>query len=77
MLGHKERSFIPSPNISLEELVPADHFYRHLDRVLDLTFVRRWVQDGYAATGRPSKAAAPTWATKPITSWMEANAALS
>ena len=39
---------------SLEELVPADHFYRHLDRVLDLAFVRDLVKDAYAEVGRPS-----------------------
>jgi transposase len=32
----------------------ADHFYRHLERVLDLSFVRDLVQDCYAAGGRPS-----------------------
>jgi hypothetical protein len=30
MVGKKERHFAPLVNISLEELVPADHFYRHL-----------------------------------------------
>ena len=34
MMGTKIRQFIPVPAVSLEELVPADHFYRHLDRVL-------------------------------------------
>jgi transposase len=38
----------------VDELVPADHFYRHLERVLDLTFVRDLVQPCYAAGGRPS-----------------------
>lgn len=54
MLGTKVRQFIPIPSLSLEELVPADHFYRHLEQVLDLTFVRYLVQDTYATTGRPS-----------------------
>ena len=54
MLGVKVRQVIPVPAVSLEELVPRDHFYRHLEQVLDLTFVRPWVQDGYAANGRPS-----------------------
>ena len=54
MLGIKVRQVIPVPAVSLEELVPPDHFYRHLEQVLDLTFVRQWVQDGYAANGRPS-----------------------
>jgi transposase len=54
MLGRKARQFIPVPAVSLEELVPHDHFYRYLEQVLDPTFVRQWVQDGYAANGRPS-----------------------
>jgi len=29
MMGVKERSFAPLVNVSLEDLVPADHFYRH------------------------------------------------
>lgn len=45
---------MPVPAVSLEELIPADHFYRHLERVLDLTFVREFVQDCYALGGRPS-----------------------
>jgi hypothetical protein len=43
----------PSP-VSLDELVPADHFYRHLERSLDLGFVRDLVRDTYAEAGRPS-----------------------
>ena len=39
---------------SLDELVPADHFYRQLDCILDLTFVRGLVQATYAEMGRPS-----------------------
>jgi transposase len=54
MMGRKEQSFTPVRAVSLEELVPADHFYRHLERVLDLTFVRDLVQDCYAGGGRPS-----------------------
>lgn len=53
-MGIKERAFAPLVNVSLEELVPADHFYRHLERSLDLTFVRDLVRDAYAAGGRPS-----------------------
>jgi hypothetical protein len=51
VLGNKVRQFTPVGTIALDELVPADHFYRHLEQVLDLTFVRQWVQDDYAATG--------------------------
>jgi transposase len=39
---------------SLEALVPADHFYRHVDTKLDLGFVRDLVADRYAPVGRPS-----------------------
>src|SRR5260221_4447525 len=54
MMGKKERSFAPLINVSLEELVPQDHFYRHLERTLDLSFVREFVQETYAENGRPS-----------------------
>ncbi len=54
MMGCKARVFLPVPAVSLEELVPADQFYRHLERVLDLSFVRGLVQECYAACGRPS-----------------------
>ncbi|MDP9374148.1 MAG: IS1182 family transposase [Chloroflexota bacterium] len=40
--------------VSLEALVPRDHFYRRLDATLDLDSVRDWVRDRYAARGRPS-----------------------
>jgi hypothetical protein len=41
MMGTKERHFAPLILVSLEELVPQDHFYRHLERILDLSFVRK------------------------------------
>jgi hypothetical protein len=54
MMGCKERYFAPLIHASLEDLVPADHFYRHLDQSLDLSFVREFVQKTYAGGGRPS-----------------------
>src|SRR5215218_7124847 len=54
MMGTKERAFAPLPPVTLEELVPPDHFYRHLERSLDLGFVRDLVRDAYADSGRPS-----------------------
>ncbi len=54
MMGSKERQFAPLIQVSLEDLVPADHFYRHLERSLDLSFVREFVQQTYAGGGRPS-----------------------
>ena len=54
MMGSKERCFAPLMHVSLEQLVPQDHFYRHLERTLDLSFVREFVERTYAGSGRPS-----------------------
>jgi transposase len=55
MMGTKERNFQPLPeDISLEDLVPEDNFYRRLQRQLDLPFVRDLMENLYAASGRPS-----------------------
>ena len=54
MMGTKQRHFAPLIHVSLEELVPQDHFYRHLERTLDLSFVREFVHETYAGGGRPS-----------------------
>ena len=55
MMGTKERSFDPLPReTSLEDLVPRDHFYRRLERTLDLSFVREIAAPLYAGGGRPS-----------------------
>jgi transposase len=54
MMGCKEREFGPLPAMTLEDLVSPDHFYRHLQRSLDLGFVRDLVRDRYAPGGRPS-----------------------
>src|SRR5215212_8142229 len=54
MMGQKDRVFAALPPVTLEDLVPPDAFYRHLERSLDLSFVRDLVREAYAATGRPS-----------------------
>src|SRR5436309_2715801 len=54
MMGFKERAFAPLVAVSLEELVPQDHFYRHLQKVLDLSFVYDLVRESYSVAGRPS-----------------------
>src|SRR3989441_11731526 len=54
MMGSKQRHFAPLIQVSLEELVPQDHFYRYLEQTLDLSFVREFVQETYAGGGRPS-----------------------
>ena len=50
----KERSFALLVHVSLEELVPQNHFYRQLEKSLDLSFGRDIVQETYAGGGRPS-----------------------
>lgn len=35
MMGTKERHFAPLINVSVEELVPQDHFYDHYQRTSD------------------------------------------
>src|SRR5437588_9428579 len=55
MLGQAKARDLDRPVVvSLERLVPPDHFYRHFERELDLSFVRDWVKDCYAVNGRPS-----------------------
>src|SRR5437762_13904775 len=54
MMGSKERYFAPLIHVSLEALVPTDHFYRHVERRLDLSFVRELVLQTSAVGGRPS-----------------------
>jgi transposase len=54
MMGQKDRTFAPLPPVSRDGLVPADHFYRHLEGSLDLSFVRDLVRHTYADIGRPS-----------------------
>jgi hypothetical protein len=48
MMGTKARIFTPIAVVSLEDLVPSNHFYLHLDYVLDLSFVRDLVKETYA-----------------------------
>lgn len=46
MLGPQKVRCLDRPAVvSLEMLVPRDHFYRYLDATLDLSFVREWVKD--------------------------------
>lgn len=49
MLGPpKSRRLGQSIADSLEDLVPRDHLYRHLEATLDLSFVRGWTRELYA-----------------------------
>jgi hypothetical protein len=51
MMGLKERAFAPKVSVSLEELVPQDHFYRHLQYADSLERVK-----GYHQTSTYQKA---------------------
>src|SRR5262245_60528039 len=55
MLGPAKSRRLDEPiAVSLETLIPRDHFYRHLETKLDLSFVRDWTRELYAERGRPS-----------------------
>jgi transposase len=55
MLGPAKSRRLDEPiAVSLEDLIPANHFYRHLEARLDLDFVREWARGLYAERGRPS-----------------------
>ena len=55
MLGPPKSRCLDQPiAVSLEDLIPRDHFYRHLEARLDLGFMRDWTRDLYAERGRPS-----------------------
>ena len=54
MLGYKAKDFQIHTNVSLENLIPEDNFYRHVEHCLDLSFVRELVYDLYSDIGRPS-----------------------
>jgi transposase len=54
MMGIKLREFAPLPDLSLEEFVSKDNFYRRLEERLDLSFVRDLVAPLYSVGGRAS-----------------------
>jgi transposase len=53
-MGTKARAFAPLCNRTIDDLVPACNFYRHLEAKLDLGFVRDLVRSTYRECGRPS-----------------------
>jgi transposase len=55
MLGPSKPRRLGEPiAVSLEDLVPPYHVYRHLEAKFDLNFVREWSRELYAERGRPS-----------------------
>lgn len=54
MLGPPKPRRLEQPiAVSLEDLVPVDHFSRHLEATRDLSFVRGWTRELSAERGRP------------------------
>ena len=51
MLGHKARDFRQHVSVSLDDLVPDDNFYRHVEDCIDLSFVRNLASDFYSDVG--------------------------
>jgi hypothetical protein len=54
MMGTTARVVVPLPPVSWEDLVPPDSFNRHVERSLDLGFVRELVRETDADLGRPA-----------------------
>ena len=55
MLGPvKPRHLDQAIAVSLDDLIPQDHFNRHLETKLELGCVRDWAQERNAERGRPS-----------------------
>ena len=50
-VGLQDRLFY---EFNLEDRVPADHFLRKIDAVLDLSWLRKELSPFYSHTGRPS-----------------------
>jgi len=54
MIGTKVREFKTHKNISLDDLVPENNFYRQLEDCINLEFVRDVVEGLYSNIGQPS-----------------------
>ena len=54
MIGKKKYEPKMMYTITLEELVPGDHFYRSLDKALDMHFIYKECEQMYGKTGNPS-----------------------
>jgi len=55
MLGPPKSRHLDEPiRVSLDDLAPESHFYRHLERTLDLAFVRDLLRATSADGGLPS-----------------------
>ena len=54
MMGNQEHDYPRRRAVSLDDLVPADSFYRRLEQCLNLSFVQDLVRDRYSTHGRRS-----------------------
>jgi hypothetical protein len=67
MMGTKIRNFAALPReVSLENLVPKDNFYRRLEATIDLSFVRYLLKD-HTTLVRAVRASIP-WSSS-VCSW--------
>ncbi|HUV26040.1 MAG: transposase [Anaerolineales bacterium] len=54
MMGYMIKHFQVHRELSLDNLIPADNFYRQVEEDVDFSFVRDLVQHLYSDFGRPS-----------------------
>ena len=52
MVGIKAREFAPVERLTFEQLVPRNRFYRYVERVLDLSFMRGPISPTTGCRGR-------------------------
>ncbi len=64
MMGAKIRNFAPLPDLSLEELVPEDNFYRRLRKKSQSISPTRVITTRRAATKSPMSCTAPRYQRK-------------
>ena len=53
MMATKERNFSPLEDLSLEDLLPEDNFYRRLERTVDLSSYGSWSGTAMLRAGDP------------------------
>ncbi|OGQ10658.1 MAG: hypothetical protein A3D30_10780 [Deltaproteobacteria bacterium RIFCSPHIGHO2_02_FULL_43_33] len=54
MMGEREHAEPMFYYVTIEQLVPKDHFLRMVDSTIDFSFIRPMVKHLYSHTGKPS-----------------------
>jgi hypothetical protein len=65
MMGTKERHFAPLLNVSVEQLGPQDHFYRHLERTWAIRRTTSSTVAKHELSWPPSSPLPRSWRTSP------------